>query len=240
MLDPLEQFRVYTLIPLKIAGIDVSVTNCSLWMFLVLILILTFLYCATRPTSLVPTSLQMVMESFVAFVEDMTKSYIGATLPYFALIFSVFIFIGLCNVVGLIPGAFTVTSQLIVTAALAFSVFLIATCMGIYKHKAHFFSFFIPKNVPTFMVPFLVVIESLSYLFRPISLAIRLFANMVAGHVMLKIFSGFAQLLGKFWGMVPISISVILLGFEVFIAVLQAYVFALLTCIYFKDALYLH
>ena len=239
MHDPLEQFRVYTLFPIRLGGLDLSFTNASLWMVIATALFLVLASLAMRSKGVIPNLLQIATEKCVSFVEEMADNYIGDT-RYFFLIFSIFVFIGSCNLIGLIPYSFTVTSQIIVTIALALFVFLIATLAGIVKYGFGFMRFFVPRNVPKVMLPFLSVIEIISYLFRPISLAVRLFANMMAGHIMLKVFSGFSSMLGSFWGVLPLGLDVILTGFEIFIALLQAYVFSLLTCIYIKDATHLH
>lgn len=239
MHDPLEQFRVYTLVPIHLAGLDFSITNASLWMIIATSFFIMLCYLSVRPKDLLPTLLQISIEKCVAFFEAMTLDYIGDA-RYFFLIFSIFGFIASCNLMGLIPYSFTVTSQIIVTFALSLTVFLIATVAGILKYKVKFVHFFLPKNVPKIMLPFLSVIEMISYLFRPVSLAVRLFANMMAGHIMLKVFAGFSVMLGTFWGILPLGINIIMTGFEVFIALLQAYVFSLLTCIYIRDATHLH
>jgi F-type H+-transporting ATPase subunit a len=240
MSDPLEQFKIYNILPIRIGCLDISMTNSSLWMLLSVLSFVALGYLSVNKKTLVPNFLQISFEKFVVFVEDMTQSYIGELKPYFFPVFALFVFVAFSNILGLIPHSFTVTSQIIVTFTLSFIVFFASTLLGFLKHGVGFFSFFIPKDLPFYMIPLLFVIEVISYFFRPISLAVRLFANMMAGHVILKIFLGFSGFLGVFWGLFPACISVVLFGFEAFIAILQSYVFALLTCLYIRDAIYLH
>jgi F-type H+-transporting ATPase subunit a len=159
--------------------------------------------------------------------------------PYFPFIFSLFIFVLMGNLLGMFPFCFTFTSQLVVTFALASLVFIVVTIVGILKHRGKFLSIFFPDGAPLFMAPVLIPIELLSYLSRPVSLSVRLFANMMAGHTMLKVFAGFTVSLGL-WGIFPVAMNVLLTAFEFLVAVLQAYVFTILTCLYFHDALCLH
>ncbi len=159
--------------------------------------------------------------------------------PYFPFVFSIFMFVLFGNLISLIPGSFAFTAHIVVTFALALTVFIAVTLVGFIRHGFHFLSFFVPRGMPALMVPLMVPIEILSYLFRPISLSVRLFANMMAGHTMLLVFAGFILSLGVF-GVLPLAIDVALILFEVLVAVLQAYVFAILTCLYFQDAIHLH
>lgn len=240
MHNPLDQFQVYNIIPLRIGDIDISLTNSSLWMLFVVGIIILFCILSTKKLSLIPGTMQSICEQSVSFVKELVLQNIGTYGPYFVPIFTLFLLLTFSNVIGLLPFAFTITAQLIVTFTLASFVFLISTLIGFYKHGIRFFSLFIPKNVPKLMVPFLFIVEFISYCFRPISLSIRLFANMVAGHIILKIFLGFSDSLGIVGGVIPLGISVFLLMFETLIAFLQAYVFTLLTCLYVKDAIHLH
>jgi F-type H+-transporting ATPase subunit a len=159
--------------------------------------------------------------------------------PYFPFIFALFMFILLGNLLGMIPYSYTFTSQIIVTFAMAMAVFLGVTVIALVKHGLHFFTYFFPSGAPLYMAPLLIPIEILSYLSRPVSLSVRLFANMMAGHTMMKVFGGFVVALGVF-GIAPMAVLVALTGFEILVAVLQAYVFTILTCIYLRDALHLH
>ena len=254
MNDPLQQFKIHSLIPIHIGGIDLSFTNSALCMLLVVGLICAILHVSVQGKHIIPTYLQIVFEKIYSFITDITKQYIGPdSMNFFPLIFTLFLFIAGLNSIGLIPGFFTVTSQIIVTFALALLVFLISIFFGIVRNGMHFFSLFVPKNVPFFIKPFLVFVEILSFCFRPISLGVRLFANMVAGHVILKLFASFSSILigttgasaitsGMIRGMaiLPTVLNCCMFGFEVMVALLQAYVFALLSCIYIRDTLYLH
>jgi F-type H+-transporting ATPase subunit a len=175
------------------------------------------------------------------FVGNMLTEQVGsAGKVFFPFVFTLFMFILVGNLLGMVPYSFTFTSHIIVTFGLAFVVFLMVTVLGFIKHGAHFLSFFVPKGVPAVMLVLMVPIEILSYLTRPVSLSIRLFANMMAGHTMLKVFAGFVIGLGVLGGWAPLALNVVLTGFEVLVAFLQAYVFAVLTCIYLNDAIHLH
>ncbi|MDP3372586.1 MAG: F0F1 ATP synthase subunit A [Candidatus Paracaedibacteraceae bacterium] len=243
--SPLHQFQIMKLIPLKIAGIDISFTNSSLWMVITAITLCLFGHLATRKASIVPNRLQYTHEAIYTFVADMLKTNLGREgRTFFPFVFPLFLFILMANLVGLLPYSFTVTSHIIVTFALAMIVFLGATTLGIIKHKSGFLRTFFPKGAPIFVAPILIPIEIISFLMRPVSLSVRLFANMVAGHVLIKIFAGFVTALLKspfaLFGIVPLLLNSVMLGFEVMVAVLQAYVFTILTCIYINDALSLH
>ena len=191
--------------------------------------------------SLVPTRWQNAAEMLYEFVANMLNDAVGSKgKQYFPFIFSIFMFILLGNLLGMIPYSFTFTSHIIVTFALAAFVFLVVTLIGFIKHGLHFFSLFMPSGVSYWLAPILIPIEILSYLSRPVSLSVRLFANMMAGHTMLKVFAGFSVSLGVIFGIAPMFINVALIGFEILVAVLQAYVFTILSCMYLKDSLELH
>lgn len=243
--SPLQQFEIVRLIPIKIAGIDISFTNSSLWMVVTALVLCLFGYLATRKPSIVPNRLQYVHEAIYTFVADMLKSNLGREgRVFFPFVFPLFLFILTANLVGLLPYSFTVTSHIIVTFALAMMVFIGATILGIVKHGSGFLRTFFPKGAPIFVAPILIPIEIISFLMRPVSLSVRLFANMVAGHVLIKIFAGFVTALLKspfvLFSVVPLLLNSVMLGFEVMVAMLQAYVFTILTCIYINDALSLH
>jgi F-type H+-transporting ATPase subunit a len=239
-IDPLHQFEIQRLIPLKIGGLDASFTNASLWMVLAIAAVTVFLVAGMRRQALVPGRWQSMAEVSYEFIAGMISDNVGsAGRQYFPFIFTLFMFILFGNLLGMVPYSFTFTSHIIVTFAMAFVVFLIVTAVGFIKHGAHFFSFFVPKGVPKVMLLLMVPIEVLSYLTRPVSLSIRLFANMMAGHTMLKVFASFTLMLGIF-GVAPLAINVALTGFEFLVAFLQAYVFTVLTCIYLNDAIHLH
>ena len=237
---PLEQFVIKPLVPLHIGGIDVSYTNSALLMTIVVALIMLLLVGATRRSALVPGRLQSIAELSYEFVANMVRENIGSDgIEFFPLIFALFMFILFSNFLGLVPYSFTVTGQIIVTLALALFVFLLATVVAFVRHGTHFFSFFFPPGAPMFMAPVLIPIEIISYLSRPVSLSIRLFANMMAGHTMMAVFAGFTITLGLF-GVLPIAINVALFALEMIVCALQAYVFAILTCLYLRDAIHLH
>ncbi len=239
-LHPLEVFTIHRVLPIRIGGLDVSYTNAALAMTAIVLLITALIVYGTRRASLVPGRLQSLAEVSYEFVADMVESNVGHEgMPYFPFIFSLFMFILFANLLGLIPYSFTVTGQIIVTFALAIVVFIGVTIIGFIRHGLHFLRFFVPEGVPKLLLIILVPIEVLSYFIRPFTLSIRLFANMLAGHTMLGIFAGFAALVGVF-AIFPIAIDVLLLALELLVAVLQAYVFAILSCLYLNDAIHMH
>lgn len=245
MAGPLEQFEIHPYVPIEIGGIDLSFTNSAAWMALAAAAATAFLTLGARRRALVPGRVQLLAEMTYEFVANMIRDNVGdAGRRYFPYIFTLFMFILFGNMLGLIPGSFTFTSHIIVTAALAIAVIVAVTGVGIAKHGMHFFSFFVPKGVPAPMLLMMVPIEIISYLSRPVSLSIRLFANMMAGHTMIKVFAGFVVPLGAatlgLGGLAPIAMNVALTGFELLVAFLQAYVFTVLTCLYLNDALHLH
>lgn len=247
--SPLEQFAIKPLVTLHIGGLDASFTNASLVMVIVAVLITVFMLFGMRARAVVPGRLQGSVEYFHDFVSGLIQENIGpAGRRYFPFVFTVFIFVLFLNLIGLIPSSptgliFTVTSHIIVTFALALVVFILATAVGFKEHGLHFLSFFVPKGVPMWLLPLMVPIEVMSYFIRPITLAVRLFANMVAGHVMLVVIGSFVFLLGSAFfivpGIVPLAAIVAIFALELLIACLQAYVFAVLTCIYLNDAIHM-
>ena len=239
-LNPLEQFEIHRLVPIEIGGVDVSFTNSSLWMVIAITLVTLFLTLSVRRRALVPGRWQSLAELAYEFIANMIRDNVGQEgRRFFPFIFTLFMFILFGNMLGLIPYSFTYTSHIIVTVTLALTVFLGVTIVGIVRHGLRFFTFFMPQGAPIAMMPLMIPIEILSYLSRPVSLSIRLFANMMAGHTMLKVFAGFIVVLG-IGGIAPIAVIVLLYGLEVIVAVLQAYVFTILTCLYLHDALHLH
>ena len=241
-LNPMHQFEVYKIGPeINIGGINLSFTNASLFMAISSILILSLLFLATKKKSLIPSKIQLVGEMSYTFVAKMISDTAGANAkPFFPFIFTLFMFVLFCNMVGMLPYSFTVTSHIIVTFVLAAAIFIGVTVIGFIKHGIKYLELFVPKGVPVVLLPLIIIIEVISYLSRPVSLSVRLFANMMAGHTMLKVFGGFVISLGLLGGWLPLSFSVALTGLEILIAFLQAYVFAILTCIYLNDALNLH
>ena len=239
-LHPLEQFAIERIIPIHIGGLDVSYTNAALMMTIAVVSVTALMVLATRRAALVPGRWQSVAEMLYEFVADMVDSNIGqGGRQFFPFVFTLFAFILFANLLGMIPYSYTTTSQIIVTFALAAVVFILVTTIGIVRHGFHFLSLFVPHGVPKVLLLLLVPIELLSYFIRPFTLSIRLFANMLAGHTMLAIFGGFAASLGIL-AFFPTAINVLLVGLEFLVAVLQAYVFAILTCLYLNEAVHLH
>ena len=225
---------------MEVGGIDVSFTNSSLFMVIAITAITAFLVLGMRKRALVPGRWQSLAELSYEFVAGLVRDNVGHQgRAYFPFIFSLFMFILFANTIGLIPYAFTVTSHIIVTFALAAVVFLGVTVVAIVKHRMKFFTYFLPKGTPLYMAPLLIPIEMLSYLARPVTLSLRLFANMMAGHTMLKVFAGFVITLGLA-GVFPMAVLVALYLLELIVAVLQAFVFTILTCLYLHDAIHLH
>jgi F-type H+-transporting ATPase subunit a len=247
-LDPLHQFQINPIVQLVIAGYDVSFSNSALFMVVAALLVYGLLTHGMKARALIPGRLQSLAEMFYEFVAGMVRENAGHDAkPYFPFVFTLFMFILFGNMLGMIPYTFTFTSHIIVTFALALTVFVFVTVLALMKHGLHFFSFFMPHGAPIALAPILIPIEVISYVMRPVSLSIRLFANMMAGHTMLKVFAGFTVLMigalgsvGFLAGIVPIAINIALTGFEFLVAFLQAYVFSILTCLYIRDALELH
>ncbi len=240
--NPMHQFHVYRIGPeINIVGVDLSFTNASLFMLISAILISILLLFSTREKKLIPSKIQLISEMLYNFIAKMISDTAGKKAkPYFPFIFSLFIFILFCNMVGMLPYSFTVTSHIIVTLTFAIFIFIAVSILGFAIHGFKYLKIFVPSGVPVILLPMITIIEIISYLSRPLSLSVRLFANMMAGHTMLKVFGGFVISLGLIGGWLPLGFSVALTGLEILIAFLQAYVFAILTCIYLNDALNLH
>jgi F-type H+-transporting ATPase subunit a len=239
-LHPLHQFEIHRIVPLHIGGLDISFTNSALLMTIVVVAITALTVLGTRKAELVPGRVQSVAEMLYEFVADMVDTNAGHDARnFFPFVFTLFVFILFANLLGLVPWSFTVTSHIIVTFALALVVFIGVTVIGFARHGVHFLRLFVPEGVPPVLLVLLVPIEVLSYFIRPFTLSIRLFANMLAGHTMLAIFGGFAAAVGLL-AVFPVAINVALVGLELLVALLQAYVFAILTCLYLRDALHLH
>ena len=240
--NPMSQFNVNKIGPeIKLGGVDLSFTNASLFMLITVTTILLFLYLSTKDKKIIPNKLQLLSEILYNFVAKMISDTAGLKAKaYFPFIFSLFVFVLMCNMIGMVPYSFTVTSHIIVTMVLALFIFIAVTVIGFLKHGFKYLSIFVPKGVPVILLPLITIIEIISYLSRPVSLSVRLFANMMAGHTMLKVFGGFVVSLGFLGGWLPLTFSVALTGLEILVAFLQAYVFAILTCIYLNDALNLH
>ena len=240
--NPMHQFNVYRIGPeISLGNVDISFTNASLFMIISALAIISVFFAGTRRKAVIPTKIQLLTELSYTLVSKMISDTAGSKAkPYFPFVFSLFMFVLFCNMLGMLPYSFTVTSHIIVTFALAAIIFMGVTIIGFVNHGVGYLKLFIPSGVPLFLLPLIVIIEIISYLARPVSLSVRLFANMMAGHTMLKVFGGFVISLGIIGGWLPLSFTVALTGLEILIAFLQAYVFAILTCIYLNDALNLN
>jgi F-type H+-transporting ATPase subunit a len=245
-IDPIHQFQIKNLIPMvNIGGHQIDFTNSALFMFIIVGFVSALLIGATAPRAMVPGRLQSIAEMSYEFVAHTVRSSTGNEgMKFFPFVFTLFMFVLFANVIGLIPYSFTVTSQLIVTAALSLLVFFIVVGYGFWHNGLHFLNLFVPKGVPKLILPAIVAIEVLSFVSRPVSHSVRLFANMLAGHITLQVFAGFiimlagAGILGIFGATLPFIMVVLLSALEVLVAFLQAYVFAILTCIYLNDAIH--
>jgi F-type H+-transporting ATPase subunit a len=244
--DPIHQFQIKKLFTLgEIGGVEIAFTNSAAFMLAAVALTAGGLVLATAGRSLVPGRVQSVAEVTYEFIADMVRQSTGEEgMRFFPLVFSLFSFILVLNMFGMIPGLFTVTSHIIVTALLALLVFFTVIGYGLYKNGVKFFRLFVPSGIPIYIMPLIVLIEVMSFLSRPISHSVRLFANMLAGHITLKVFAGFIVMLSGFgivgWvgALLPLALTVALTALEFLVAFLQAYVFAILTCIYLNDALH--
>ncbi len=238
--SPLSQFEIHSIFDINSNGVNISFTNSSLAMVSTVAIITIFLTLTTKKRSLIPSRLQLISESMYNFIAQLLQDTVGNEgKKYFPIVFSIFMFVLVGNMIGMIPYSFTFTSHIIVTFVLAAFVFIGVTILAFVKHGLKFFSFFVIPGLPFYMLPLLIPIEVISYLSRPVSLSVRLFANMLAGHTLLKVFAGFVVSLG-IAGVLPLAFIVALTGLEILIAFLQAYVFAILTCLYINDALHLH
>ncbi len=246
-MDITHQFEVRPIIPFHIGNIDLSFTNSALWMLIGVVLSISVLSFASRKKALIPGRWQMFSESLYEFIANMIRDNLGLEgRRYFPFIFTLFVLVMLGNSLGLVPYSFTYTSHLIVTLSLALIIFISVLIIGFARHGFTFFRLFLPPGLPTWLMPLIIPIELLSFLIRPVTLSVRLFANMLAGHIMIKVFAGFSVALvasfgaaGYFFGIIPMFFNVVLIGFELLIAFLQAYVFTILSCIYLKDTLYI-
>lgn len=249
MQSPIEQFELHSILsePLfTLGGQPVHFTNSALYMIIAVALASFLTVYAMRSASVVPGRMQMLAEGIYNFIAEMVESAAGEKArPFFPFIFSIFIFIMCCNLLGMIPHSLTVTGQIIVNLALALFIFVVISITGFVRHGFHFFSLFVPHGVPNFLLPFLIIIELVSFCVRPFSLSIRLFANMMAGHILMKVFAGMAGGLASLGlvalvGVLPAALNIAVIAFEFFVALLQAYIFAILTAVYLRDALELH
>jgi F-type H+-transporting ATPase subunit a len=243
--DPIHQFHIQKLIPIEIGGVDLSFTNSALFMGLTVVAASAFLMLSTRGRGLVPTRWQSAAELTYEFMAQTLRESAGSEgMKFFPFVYTIFMFVLIGNLWGMFPYFFTITSHIIITGALAIMVILTVVVVGFMKHKLHFLKLFVPSGVPKVILPFIVVIEVMSFLSRPLSLSIRLFANMLAGHITLKVFAGFVTALGSlgvlgwFGAVLPLLATIALTALELLVAALQAYVFAILTSLYLNDALH--
>jgi F-type H+-transporting ATPase subunit a len=244
-IDPIHQFSIHPVISIQVAGHDVSLTNSGLYMLLAVALACLLVAIGARGGPGVPGRMQAMAEMSYEFIAGMVRSAAGeAGMRFFPFVFAIFFFVLLSNLIGFIPYSFTVTSQIIITAALALMVFFTVVVIGVREHGVHFFKLFVPPGVPIYILPLVVAIEIISFLSRPVSHSVRLFANMLAGHITLNVFGGFVvMLLGagaaiKGLALLPFVMTIGLDALELLVAFLQAYVFAMLTCMYLNDALH--
>lgn len=247
MADPIHQFVIKPIVPLEIGSVDLSYTNSALWMTIGLVLSITILSIGTQRKALIPGRMQVLSEMLYGFIANMIRENIGSEgRRYFPLIFTLFIVVLMGNLLGMLPFSFTYTSHIIVTLALAMMIFLAVIVIGLIRHGLHFFSLFLPPGVPPLLALLVVPIELISFLIRPITLSVRLFINIMVGHLLLKVVAGFSVMLlalGGGWvllGLLPTAFNVIFIAFEILIALLHAYVFTVLSCIYLKDTVDLH
>jgi F-type H+-transporting ATPase subunit a len=244
--DPIHQFQITKYFTLgHIGGQEIAFTNSSLYMFASVAIISLLMIGGTARRQLVPGRVQSLAELSYEFVASTIRSSAGSEgMKFFPLVFSLFMFILVSNLVGIIPYQFTIASHLIVTAAMALLVFFIVLFYGLYKNGLKFFRLFVPSGVPIYIMPLVVLIEVISFFLRPVSHSVRLFANMLAGHIALKVFASFIGMLGALgvagWlaAVLPLGLTMALTALELLVAFLQAYVFAILTCIYLNDAIH--
>jgi F-type H+-transporting ATPase subunit a len=239
--NPLHPFELHNFIHLSLFGIDISINKAVVMMWVVIALVAALFLTAARTRRLVPTRLQSLAEIFVEFIRGLITDTMGpAGMRFFPFIATLFLFILFCNLIGLIPGSYTVTSQIIVTAAFAVFVYAMSLVLGFVLHGVRFLSILVPPGTPAWLLPLMVPIELVSQLARPVSLAVRLFANMTAGHTILAVLFGLAISTGLLIGWLPFGFTIAMNGLEVGIAFIQAYIFTTLTCVYLGDAISLH
>ena len=241
MEDPLHSFELHPLIPLSLFGLDISLNKAVVMMFVAVALVIGLLVRAGSSRQLVPTRLQSLAEILVEFIRGMIRETMGQEgMRFFPLVRSLFVFILFCNLLGLIPGSFTVTSQLVVTGVFAVGVYTLSVVVGFRLHGIRFLGILVPPGTPGWLIPLMIPIELISHLARPLSLSVRLFANMTAGHVILSVLFGLTIAGGLLIGWLPFAFTVALYALELGIAFIQAYIFTILTCVYLGDAIHLH
>jgi F-type H+-transporting ATPase subunit a len=241
--SPLHHFELHTIIPLSVGGLDISINKAVIVMWIGLALVFgLFKLGSGKSRQLIPGKLQSVLEIAMEFIQGMVDEFIGKEegKKYFSFVASLFLFILTCNLIGLVPGSYTITSQIAVTGAFAIGIFFMTLVIGFAKHGGHFLSILVPPGIPKVMIPVMIPIEIISMLARPLSLAVRLFANMTAGHTVLAVLFGLAMTSPVWIGWMPFGFTVIINGLEVAIAFIQAYIFTTLTCVYIGDVIRLH
>jgi len=239
--DPLHPFELHALIPLSLFGLDISLNKAVVMMFVAVALVIGLLVRAGSSRQLVPTRLQSLAEILVEFIRGMIRETMGQEgMRFFPLVSSLFFFILFCNLLGLIPGSYTVTSQLVVTGVFAVGVYTLSVVVGFRFHGIRFLGILVPPGTPGWLIPLMIPIELISHLARPLSLSVRLFANMTAGHVILGVLFGLTVAGGLLIGWLPFAFTVALYALELGIAFIQAYIFTILTCVYLGDAIHLH
>lgn len=245
VVDPIHQFQIHALVPWHVNGVNLSFTNSALFMVATVVVATLFLMWATAGRAVVPGRAQSIAEISYEFVANTLRDAAGHHgMQFFPLVFTLFMFVLVANLLGMVPYFFTITSHIIVTFALAMLVILTVIIAGIWKHGFKFFGLFVPHGVPAYLIPLVTAIEVISFLSRPISLSVRLFANMLAGHITLKVFAGFIVTLsalgtfGVLGSFLPLAMAVALTALEFLVAFLQAYVFTVLTCMYLNDAIH--
>jgi ATP synthase subunit 6 len=246
--SPLEQFEIVSLIPLRMMNIDISITNSSLYLILGFSRIVFFFNSILKRTLYIPNAWQTLLEDIYVFIVDLINQNCGVKgQRYFKFIFTLFVFLLTCNLMGMVPYSFTVTSHIVITLTLSIAIWVGVTIIGLHKHGLHFFHLFAPSGAPAAILPILVIIEVVSYIIRALSLGVRLFANMMSGHTLLKIMAGFSfqifaigGILGLIGSAIPLIIVFLITGLEIGIACLQAYVFTILTIMYLNDSINLH
>jgi F-type H+-transporting ATPase subunit a len=243
-LNPLHQFGIHDIASFNIAGKEIFLTNQSLWMIISTLSVMLFFVLGMRKAKLVPGYFQNIVEISYEFIENLITSTTGAKgLKFMPLIFTLFFFVAANNILGMIPGSYSSTSQISITLVMGLCVFILVWIVGFYNHGFKFLSIFTPKGTPILLLPLLTVLEIISFFARPCTLAVRLAANMVAGHVLMKVFASFAVMLAGWFvatSIVPAAVLIAITGLEVFVAILQAYIFTILTCVYLNDAINLH
>lgn len=240
MASPVEQFEIKPIVPIEFGGYDISFTNSALWMVIAVIVSTGLLLYGMRRKSLVPSPSQYMAEQLYMIVANMVRDNVGSEgRRYFPFIFTLFVFVLFGNLLGMVPGSFTFTSHIVVTFAMAIVIFIAVTIIGFSIHGLGYLRLFFPHGAPGWTAIILVPIELISYLSRPVSLSMRLFANMMAGHILLKVFAGFVIMTGVV-GIVPFAALIGITALEILVSVLQAYIFTILTCVYLHDALHLH